>query len=53
MIGYVVFVKRENFLFIYWFERGRLSFVLCIVVYSDWYSSVGLEGNDYIYYDKY
>lgn len=38
---------------IYRFGRVRLSFVLCIVVYSDWYSSVGLEGNDYIYYDKY
>lgn len=26
---------------------------LCIVAYSDWHSSVGPEGNDYIYYDKY
>lgn len=52
-MGHAVPAKRENLLLIYRLERGRSSSVLCIVAYSDWHSSVGPEGNDYIYYDKY
>lgn len=51
-MGHAVPAKRENLLLIYRLERGRSSSVLCIVAYSDWHSSVGPEGNDYIYYDK-